>query len=300
MLDGMLPRAFVIENVKGLRSQGNVEKKINDFITVVNERNRTDYKFSMVCLNAAHYGVAQRRERTFIVGFRDGQQFSEPEPTHVDQPSLVSKGRDLFRTSWDAIGDLSRSLPDHDELRVQGKWGQLLPSIPEGLNYLHHTPRGGGAPLFGWRTRYWSFLLKLAKDQPSWTLQAEPGPATGPFHWENRQLSVRELCRLQTIPDTYRICGSYRSARRQIGNAVPPALAEAVGRQVRHHLDGTTYMGTASLATKLRPGCPRPDPTSEVPDRFHVLIGDHEDHPGQGLGPRAAVRHRSTAKLAAE
>ena len=59
----------------------------------------------------------------------------------------------------------------------------LLASIPEGQNYLWHTDRGGGlvGPLFGWRRRYWSFLLKLAKDQPSWTIQAEPGPATGHF-----------------------------------------------------------------------------------------------------------------------
>ena len=55
--------------------------------------------------------------------------------------------------------------------------------------------------MFGWRTRYWNFMLKLAKSQPSWTIQASPGPSTGPFHWRNRKLSVKELSRLQTFPD---------------------------------------------------------------------------------------------------
>ena len=84
------------------------------------------------------------------------------------------------------------------------KSADLLPAIPEGENYLFHTNRGAGVPLFGWRTRFWNFLFKLAKDRPSWTIQARPGPATGPFHWTNRRLSARELCRLQTFPDGLR------------------------------------------------------------------------------------------------
>ena len=74
-----------------------------------------------------------------------------------------------------AIGELdNRTWPS--ELNSTGRWSALLPSIPEGHNYLWHTPRNkqkGSEPLFGWRTRYWSFLLKLAKNQPSWTIQAE-------------------------------------------------------------------------------------------------------------------------------
>ena len=88
-------------------------------------------------------------------------------------------------------------------LTVGGKWADLLPTIPEGQNYLWHTNRGGGSQLFGWRTRYWSFLLKLAKNLPSWTIQAHPGSSIGPFHWRNRKLSVPEMCRLQTFPTAW-------------------------------------------------------------------------------------------------
>src|SRR5262249_18489369 len=111
-----------------------------------------------------------------------------------------------------------------------------LPSIPEGENYLWHTARGGGMPLFGWRTRYWSFLLKLAKDRPAWTIQAQPGPATGPFHWTNRRLSSQELCRLQTFPDGLQFDCGRNDVQRMLGNAVPSLVAEVIAREIRGQL----------------------------------------------------------------
>ena len=139
--------------------------------------------------------MPQLRQRVFVIGSREGKKLRFPEPTHrdPDEPGLLW---DLptHRTAWDALADVT---PDPCEaLGVQGKWAELLPSIPEGQNYLWHTERYGGLRLFGWRRRYWSFLLKLAKNRPSWTIQAQPGPAIGPFHWKSRRLSVRELCRL--------------------------------------------------------------------------------------------------------
>ena len=56
---------------------------------------------------------------------------------------------------------------------------------------------------FEWRSRYWSFLLKLDPARPSPTIQAQPGPNVGPFHWENRRLRVPELKRLFTFPDDF-------------------------------------------------------------------------------------------------
>ena len=98
-----------------------------------------------------------------------------------------------------------------------------------------HTNRGGREPLFGWRTRFWSFLLKFKKDQPSWTIQAQPGPATGPFHWWcNRHLTAHELCRLQTFPRWARVrvrpqfgakaCRQRRKRRDQCEDVAPLPL----------------------------------------------------------------------------
>ena len=139
-------------------------------------------------VNAADYGVPQHRRRAIVVARRDGGTFAWPPKTHVERPVRA----------WDAIGSLHLRPSELPETR--GAWADLLPSIPEGHNYLWHTDRGGGRPLFGYRRRFWSFLLKLSKHQPSWTLSAQPGPSTGPFHWESRPLAVREILRLQSFP----------------------------------------------------------------------------------------------------
>src|ERR1700733_9239740 len=122
--------------------------------------------------------------------------------------------------------------------RAQRSMGELLPSIPEGKNYLWHTNRGGGKRLFGWRTKYWSFLLKLAKNQPAWTIPAQPAQNAGPFHWCNRQLRTAEMLKLQTFPSDIFVAGTRAERQRQIGNAVPPLLAEAVGRAIIASLNG--------------------------------------------------------------
>ncbi len=138
-------------------------------------------------------------------------------------------------TTGDAIGDLA----DRDELAeeqeaVNGKYGHLLPEIPPGSNYLFFTAkRGHPKPLFEWRKRYWSFLLKLDPAQPSPTIQAQPGPYVGPFHWNNRRLRLGEILRLQTFPEDHSIAGSRRSAQVQVGNAVPPVLAQRVAAALR-------------------------------------------------------------------
>jgi DNA (cytosine-5)-methyltransferase 1 len=187
-----------------------------------------------------------------------------------------------YRTAWDALGDLP---PDPNEayLEIRGKWGALLPSIPEGQNYLWHTNRSGGLRLFGWRTRYWSFLLKLAKNLPSWIIQAQPGSAIGPFHWRNRKLTSREMCRLQTFPDDLTFDCSRTDLQRMLGNAVPSALAEVVAHEIRRQLlADDNHSGPLKLIPPLRRPIPAPEPLVAVSAEYRKLIGDHPDHPGEG------------------
>ena len=191
-------------------------------------------------------------------------------------------------TAWDALYDLPPQL--NSDLRVKGKWADLLPSIPEGHNYLWHTERGGGLPLFGWRMRFWCFLLKLAKDRPAWTIQAQPGPATGPFHWDNRRLSMRELARLQTIPDNMVIMGHHGAVQRQLGNAVPSLLAEVVARAMRRQLFNDRVSNKLHLSVSPAPVLAAPAQISPVPAKYQKMIGDHAAHPGTGKGPGAVAR----------
>jgi DNA (cytosine-5)-methyltransferase 1 len=86
--------------------------------------------------------------------------------------------------------------------------------------------------LFRWRSRYWAFLLKLDPARPSPTIQAQPGPNVGPFHWENRRLRVGEIKRLFTFPDEFEFVGTRASIQAQLGNSVPALLAEKVATQV--------------------------------------------------------------------
>jgi len=297
VLRDTLPRTFFLENVPGLAYRGKSEgiELIERTVERINRERGVDYSLQYRQLNAAHYGVPQVRERVIVVGSRDGAAFDFPAPTHgeVDGAPELSPVEPL-RTAWDAIGDLDED--DDPALEVRGKWAGLLPSIPEGENYLWHTDRGGGLALFGWRRRYWSFLLKLAKRRPSWTIQAQPGPAVGPFHWRSRRLSARELCRLQTFPDSYTINGGISSAQRQLGNAVPAALAEVVARQMRRKLLGDDVDPEPTLIPPRREPVPDPEPVAPVPDGYLHLVGDHDAHPGTGQGYGAQERKASPSQ----
>ena len=291
VLRDLKPRAFLIENVHGLMFRGKDEglRLLRDTINAINLATGTEYSFEVAKLNAADFGVPQTRERVFIIGSRDGKIFKFPKPSHRD-PSNETLGadrgalpREVWRTAWDAIGDLDDL--DDPSLKVGGRWGELLPSIPDGENYLWHTDRGGGLPLFGWRRRYWGFLLKLAKNRPAWTVQAQPGTAIGPFHWRSRRLSTRELCRIQTFPDTYQIVGGRSDVQRQLGNAVPSLLAEILGREIRHQLLGHRIRSNKlKLAVPSRGQPKRPESLKKVPLKYHAHIGVHAAHPGTGRG----------------
>lgn len=302
------PRAFLLENVPGLAFNNKSEglSFLRDRIRLINRRAGTSYSFHAARLNAVEYGVPQIRERVFVIGSRDGTEFEFPKPTHVKpppvdmtnprphEPTREREGdREPCMTSWDAIGHLDDpALGEDDDLRMRGKYADLLPTIPEGCNYLFHADKFGEAEkLFGWRTRYWSMLLKLEKSRPSWTLTAQPGPAIGPFHWKSRQLSAAELCALQTFPSDYKILGDNRSAHKQVGNAVPSALVELLGLEIRRQFFGQRVRRAPKLLPERRDPIPVPEPVSKtIPRLLRREIKVYAPHGGTGLGPSAKMR----------
>jgi len=272
------PRAFLLENVTGLAMRGRDE----GLMYLEKELRGLGYTLSREVLNAADFGVPQSRERLFIIGSLNEAVFTFPKARFggQDQPT--------HRTAWDAFWDLPPP-DDDDEVRVKGRWGALLKTIPEGLNYLHHTARGKGKELFGYRTRYWAFLLKLSKTRTSWTITAQPAQANGPFHWESRRLTRRELARLQTFPDDYSFEGKMDDVQRQIGNAVPPLLAEILAREIRRQLLGTPKVSTKPVLL-IAPATTAPVTTphaTELPKEYRKLVKKRAPHPGAGKGPGA-------------
>lgn len=226
VLDWVRPRAFILENVKGLAYRVHADA----LATIIERAEKLGYKVTTDVLNAANYGVPQIRERCFVVGSL-GEPIELPTSTH-------SKDAQPARLPWVTAGSVLSDLDTAENASDEGHFagGQhndLLREVPPGDNYLYFTEkRGHPNPRFKWRGRYWSFLLKLSPDMPSWTIQARRSNNMGPFHWRSRILRISEIKRLQTFPDEFYLAGTIEQQWRQIGNAVPPLLAAAVGRSV--------------------------------------------------------------------
>jgi len=231
------PRLFILENVYALTYKNKASAPA--FERLLREIDEAGYRCQWQVLNAADYGVPQLRPRLFVVGAPKRHRIPElPSPTHGGRWERRDTGWGFkpHVTTGEALAGVCAD-PEPSE-QVNGRWGHLLPDIPPGDNYLFYTARRGHPePIFEWRSRYWSFLLKLDPDRPSPTIQASPGPNVGPFHWENRRLRVPEVKRLMTFPDAFEIVGSRNSAQAQLGNAVPPLLAEQVASAVAASLD---------------------------------------------------------------
>jgi DNA (cytosine-5)-methyltransferase 1 len=235
ILEEVRPRAFILENVAGLAYKIH-ESALDLILTTASE---LGYRITAEVINAADYGVPQMRERFFVVGMID-QTFRFPAPTH-SKPSaeeLLPTPLRPWVTAGEAIGDLDTEANADDAGHFAGgKYNHLLREIPPGDNYLYFTAkRGHPNPQFEWRKRYWSFLLKLSPDLPSWTIQARRSNNMGPLHWRNRILRIEEVKRLQTFPDNWHLAGTLERQWRQVGNAVPPLLAEQLGRALADQL----------------------------------------------------------------
>ncbi|WP_156948075.1 DNA cytosine methyltransferase [Mesorhizobium sp. C420B] len=226
------PKVFVVENVPDFFKHFAWER-------LQKEARRLGYELTHGVLNAADFGVPQRRQRAIVVGSRIGRP-KLPELTHQREPSLL--GLQRWRTVRDAIGDLPLE-PDgqmrHDRREVRELSLRRYRSIPPGGNrkhipdeiqlacWLNKNPKSGGsADLMG----------RLTWDAPSLTIRTEfQKPEKGRYlHPEaDRSLTVREGARLQTFPDHFEFVGSNFQVAKQIGNAVPVLLARRVAETVR-------------------------------------------------------------------
>ena len=152
-------------------------------------------------VNTANYGVPQTRERFICVGVRRdlGKLFEFPPETHYNpEKNKLTEEQKAGMRKWvtcgEAIGGFDYPLPEDKEMEAGSKHKDLLKLVPPGDNYLYFTKeRGYPEPIFKWRSRYWSFLLKLSPDRPSWTIQASFSNNMGPFHWRNRFLRITDI-----------------------------------------------------------------------------------------------------------
>lgn len=226
-LEELDPLFFFFENVAGF-----VYKPHQAALEYAKEQSeRLGYKIIFRVVNAANYGVPQLRQRFICIGVKKWlPDFIFPQETHAEFPK---NGLNQWVSAGDVLNDIDFELPEDQEKQAGSKHKDLLPLIPPGDNYLFFTKeRGYPNPIFKWRSRYWSFLLKLSPLKPSWTIQASFSNNMGPFHWRNRFLRILEIQRLQSFPDDYFFSGKFADKWRQIGNAVPPLLVKQFATQI--------------------------------------------------------------------
>jgi DNA (cytosine-5)-methyltransferase 1 len=249
------PRFFVMENVPGVLSAAvrhrplaergpgfpplDPEEQHGSAIRLIlDELSGLGYYVIFGLLNAADFGSAQRRTRLVFVGSRDGEDLRLPPPTH-DQ-----HGRDglpRWRTLRDAVEDLDD--PDPEFATLSETTTKLISQVPAGGNWrdlpknLQREALGKAADSWGGRS---GFYRRLAWDSPTPALTTNPiSRATMFIHPDlDRPLSIREYARVQGFPDDWIFEGGLRDKYMQIGNAVPLALSEAIGRALSELIAG--------------------------------------------------------------
>lgn len=226
-IEDINPKVFLFENVDGFTF-----KTYEEPMEFLKERSENlGYNITYKVVNAANYGVPQTRKRFICIGVKkELGVFEFPAETHSEEGDNTKK---KWVTCGEVLSDYDNITEEEKLQRPGSKDYELLLQIPPGDNYLYFTEkRGHPNPIFKWKSRYWTFLLKLTPDRPSWTIQASISNNQGPFHWRNRFLRIEEIKRIQTFDDDYKLAGDFKEQWRQVGNAVPAKLAEVFANSI--------------------------------------------------------------------
>ncbi len=222
LVEEMQPRAVLLENVRGFLSpvfEGYRQELLNAFDAL-------GYRASWCLVNASDFGVSQLRPRVLIVAFRkgEGEQFRWPLSLGVEQPSVGELLADLMGANgWQGLDAWAAGA------------NRIAPTVVGG------SKKHGGPDLGPTRARQaWAALgvdgRSIANAAP------EPDFVGMP------RLTVRMVARVQGFPDDWEFTGSKTAAYRQVGNALPPAVSCAVGREIRRVLDGSGKMNDTSIS----------------------------------------------------
>lgn len=259
MVEELRPRFFLMENVEGLKNLHNGRI----FERVLNRFNDTGYSIKWKVLFAADYGLPQMRKRLFIVGSRDGEDFDFPQPTHhyanVLQKELFASSCKPYVTVGEALEDIpfieqgeisfeynkkpkseyarylrgkTKKLTNHQASKHRRETAEYYALLPPGGNW-QSIPENLRKKKQG--------MQRWPLDGLSRTITTEPTDFIHPVL--HRIPTIRELARIQSFPDWYEFLGQrttgnkmrrlgYCAQSQQVGNAVPPLLAKAVGIEI--------------------------------------------------------------------
>lgn len=266
VIESVKPKFFIFENVVGLKSAKNnnggliLEDLIYAFKNI-------GYKISWEILNAADFGVPQRRRRLFIVGTLPEYDFQFPLPTHSENANLLTKPWvsveealcDLpFATKDEVVNYLTEPVSEYQEYIRKGNTKgyvtehsipqmseldkMIIDSVPVGGNYQDvpdYVPskRIQNLKKTGGRTTCYG---RLRPNMPSYTINTHfnrPNVGCNIHYREKRLITVREAMRLQSFPDWYLLKSKTKRGKHTIvGNAVPPLLAQVLAKEIKKTL----------------------------------------------------------------
>lgn len=249
-------RMLVFENVRGLLTARGPSGEPGEALAIIRQT-LADHGFrsEVRLLNAADYGVPQRRVRLFIIGFRRTAAPVFPGPTHSKaQPDSLP-----LLPVWPTLGELLASLDPlagEEIIRPSGVMADRLRGLEPGQGAKSagkkETTRPGG---------HWGYLQGGFVADPS--LPARTVTASPQQDWimlpdrTHRRLCPRECAAIQTFPENWKFIGNNASIYRQIGNAVPPGLAGHLGVTLKQMLNGPAVRGPIRL---------------ELPERLEAAI----------------------------
>lgn len=281
-------RWLVFENVRGLLTARGPDGKPGSALRHIRETLlQAGFQTRVELLNAADYGVAQRRVRLIMIGFRAGDMPPIPQPTHAKAPDLADEGL----LPWMSLGDCLRSItpPTGDEIirpnaRLEEELCKLRPGTGVRSPGKSEATRPGGH----WGYKQGAFVADLelpartvtASSQQDWIKDPKLGL---------RRLCPRECAAIQSFPPEWVFCGNRTQQYQQIGNAVPPALAAAVARSLGEHVASMPRKKSVQKASELLP----------LHERLESAIKyTHKEELRNGLSRRLAPNRRR-ARLAA-
>jgi DNA (cytosine-5)-methyltransferase 1 len=251
----ILPTYVVIENVRGLLSTAfpysdglSYDECVNSNISptkggallhILKKLRKAGYTVSFELYNAANYGAPQIRERVVIIAYQGSDKVHYLTPSHAENGSYNLPN---WKTLATALSKLPRNVV-HQHVSFPEERLRFYRMLSEG-QYWKNLPldmqkeaMGKSFYLGGGKT---GFYRRVSFSRPSPTLVTHPAmPATDLCHpTEDRPLSVQEYKCIQEFPSSWDICGSMIDQYRQIGNAVPIALGEAIAKTILAHMAG--------------------------------------------------------------
>lgn len=234
------PKAFMMENVPNILSIGG--GIVRD--SIVKDFSDLGYKVVYKVLTASNYGTPQNRRRAVFVGFKDGKEFIFPQQTVEQLVTSYEALSDLPENSLEDGSDYpmttncdyqklmrcnSSKIYNHQITEHSDKTKEIIALVPDGGNYKNLPPE-----LQQTRKVHIAWT-RLNSQKPSFTID------TGHrhhFHYKwNRIPTVRESARIQSFPDDFIFLGTKTSQYKQVGNAVPPLMAEAIAKKLKETLD---------------------------------------------------------------